>query len=123
MRSMMRGVVVRADASQIRLGEDWITYGRNDEYAALVETTIMSTGSKGVVESYDVDQQNKITITAPQPAEGYRFAGWKAVLPDGSGEMISADTDLVQIDSERNTITFTWKAMGTMYEAVYQPIS
>ncbi len=104
-------VVAKVDnPERVKLGSGWITYGGNDEYAAIVKTTIMSTGDGGQVESYNVDRQNKITITAPEPAEGYRFVGWKDLQ---TKEMLEQDS---------KTITFTWKDMGRMYEAVYESV-
>ena len=104
-------VVAKVDSlAHVKLGDGWITYGGNNEYAAIVKTTIMSTGDGGEVESYDVDKQNKITITAPEPAEGYQFVGWRDLQTKA------------MVEGASKTITFTWKDMGKMYEAVYEPV-
>lgn len=113
-------VVAKVDnPDHVKLGDGWITYGGNNEFAATVKTTIMSTGQNGEVESYDVDKQNKITITAPEPAEGYRFVGWKDLQ---TNQTVDGSTEGVTVNEANHSITITWKNMGKMYEAVYEPV-
>ena len=77
----------------------------------------MCTGDDGKVESYDESEQNTITITAPEPADGYEFKYWKPIQTNSENNVKWAKDKCYE-----KTITFTWKDMDSMYEAVYEPI-
>lgn len=59
---------------------------------------------------------NTIEMTAPAAKPGYKFAGWRELKVNSEGVLDTLE------DGSNPSRTDTWKSMGKVFEAVYEPI-